>query len=212
MNKKKSQIKTRERISAYGEVFTGEKEVSAMLDLVASEANKIDSTFLEPACGNGNFLIQILERKMQTVKRKYKKVQYDYEKNLFVAVASIYGIDIQEDNVRECIERLYKYIEKEYKRLFKTTFDTEFLKSLHYVLETNIIFGNSLRYSNTYNDLILFAEWSMIESAVKRKDFVMVDMIAFSYMENKDHHIIKSTREYPTIHFKEVYKLGRQEL
>ena len=81
---------------------------------------------------------------MKVVKRKYKAIQSEYEKFLFIAVSSIYGIDIQEDNIQESIERLYKYIEKEYKKLFKISFDEDFLKSIKYVLENNLVIGDGL--------------------------------------------------------------------
>lgn len=209
MKKKEIQVKSKERVADFGEVYTQEKEVNAMLDLVKSECNKIESTFLEPACGNGNFLIKILERKMKVVKRKYKAIQSEYEKFLFIAVSSIYGIDIQEDNIQESIERLYKYIEKEYKKLFKISFDEDFLKSIKYVLENNLVIGDGLSCLKNDGQPILFAEWAFIGNDVKRKDYAMADMVAYSDIENKKCQILKSRKEYQKINFKEVYKLGK---
>ena len=88
------QIKSRERVSQRGEVFTAEREVNAMLDLVANECLRPDSRFLEPACGDGNFLSAILRRKLTELRRKYKKSPRDYEKQAMVAVGSFYGVGI----------------------------------------------------------------------------------------------------------------------
>ena len=102
------QIKSKNRVSYHGEVFTNEQEVNAMLDLVKDETDRIESRFLEPACGNGNFLAEILRRKLVRVKRQYTRNNLEYTKNSFLALTSIYGIDILEDNVEEYRERLFK--------------------------------------------------------------------------------------------------------
>ena len=102
-----SQIKSKERVAQRGEVFTAEREVNAMLDLVANECLRPDSRFLEPACGDGNFLSAILKRKLAELRRKYKKSPRDYEKQAIVAIGSLYGVDIMNDNVEVCRERLF---------------------------------------------------------------------------------------------------------
>ena len=104
----KSQTKSKERVRERGEVFTAEREVKAMCDLVKDETERIDSRFLEPACGDGNFLAEILTRKLEVVKRKYKKSTLDYEKNAVLAISSVYGVDIMQDNVLACPARLFK--------------------------------------------------------------------------------------------------------
>ena len=113
----KQQIKSRKRVAEHGEVFTNEREVKAMLDLVPlwNNANQaINATFLEPACGDGNFLSEIIDRKLTMIakhrKPNYKKDQPAYEKAMLVATGSIYGIDIMHDNVKECVARLYKIL------------------------------------------------------------------------------------------------------
>ena len=99
MTKKQgSQIKSKERVAERGEVFTNEREVKAMCDLVAQECDRIDSRLLEPACGDGNFLAEILERKLATVKKLHKRSAYDYERYSVLAVSSIYGVDIMQEN------------------------------------------------------------------------------------------------------------------
>ena len=96
------QVRSRQRVADHGEVFTGEREVNAMLDLVEQETERIDSRFLEPACGTGNFLAEILRRKLRVVAARYRRGRLDYERYGVLAVSSIYGIDILEDNVIAC--------------------------------------------------------------------------------------------------------------
>lgn len=104
-----TQIRSKERVLAYGEVFTDPREVNAMLDLVKPETDRIDSRFLEPACGDGNFLIEILRRKLaicetRVTAKRYTQLQNEHD--AVWAVSSIYGIEIQEDNASACRERL----------------------------------------------------------------------------------------------------------
>ena len=101
------QVKSRERVREHGEVFTAEREVTAMLDLVKEECENIDATFLEPACGDGNFLDEILRRKLGVCRKKYAQSAADYEKFSFLACTTLYGVDILADNVQRCRERLF---------------------------------------------------------------------------------------------------------
>ena len=101
------QIKSRERVVDHGEVFTNEREVNAMLDMVEGECERIDSRFLEPACGDGNFLAEVLRRKLEVVKRRYGSSSIDYERHAFVAVSSLYGVDLLSDNAAACRKRLF---------------------------------------------------------------------------------------------------------
>src|SRR6202030_1522308 len=101
-----AQVRTKERVADHGEVLTGQREVNAMLELVKQEAERIDSRFLEPACGDGNFLSVILEHKLAVVEKRYGRSQLDFERYAVLAVSSIYGIDILADNVRDCRKRL----------------------------------------------------------------------------------------------------------
>ena len=114
------QVKSKKRVADHGEVFTSEREVNAMLDLVKQETERIDSRFLEPACGTGNFLVEILNRKLKIVKDRYKKSQIEFERNAIIAISSIYGVDILQDNAIECRDRLFEIFEVIYTRLYKT--------------------------------------------------------------------------------------------
>ena len=126
------QIKSKARVSAHGEVFTADREVNAMLDLVKEETERIDSRFLEPACGNGNFLAKILERKLMVVRNRYAKNRADWELYALIAVGSAYGIEILQDNVDECRKRLYAIFLKEYQSIFpeQNVNTEEYLKKL----------------------------------------------------------------------------------
>src|SRR5579871_3434898 len=101
-----SHVVSKERVAEHGEVLTGQREVNAMLDLVKQETQRVESRFLEPACGNGNFLAEVLSRKLAIVEKRYRRSQGDYERYAVLAVSSVYGIDILEENVRQCRSRL----------------------------------------------------------------------------------------------------------
>ena len=111
------QVKSKQRVADHGEVFTAEREVEAMCDLVKQETERIDSRFLEPACGDGNFLSVILKRKLTVVTKKYRRSAYDWERNSLLALGSMYGVDIMLDNVLACQERLFEIWNKEYKKV-----------------------------------------------------------------------------------------------
>jgi len=138
-----TQVKSKKRVADHGEVLTGKQEVNAMLDLVKQETERIDSRFLEPACGTGNFLAEILRRKLRVVKEGCRKSQLEYERNAVLAVSSIYGIDILEDNVKECRYRLYGMFDWEYSSLYKRKAKNECREAVRYLLEKNIIWGDA---------------------------------------------------------------------
>ncbi|MBU6221080.1 MAG: SAM-dependent DNA methyltransferase, partial [Bacteroidetes bacterium] len=129
MNEKK-QVKSKKRVADHGEVFTNEREVNAMLDLVKHETERIDSRFLEPACGNGNFLAEVLRRKLKVVDERYGNNQMDWERYAVIAISSIYGVDILEDNAKECRERLYTIFDDFYTALFKDKCKEECRRSI----------------------------------------------------------------------------------
>jgi hypothetical protein len=175
------QIKLKERVKDYGEVFTREREVNAMLDLVKNETERIESRFLEPACGDGNFLAPIIERKLAIVNKKYRLSQTEFERMMFLAVSSIYGIELLQDNIEACIERLYKIINSLYIKLYKDKCKNEFRNSIKFVLRRNILQGDALTLKKTDGkEYIIFSEWSLINgSKVKRRDFQYSELADF---------------------------------
>ena len=183
-DKMEKQIKSRQRVADHGEVYTAEREVKAMCDLVSDECSRIDSRFLEPACGDGNFLAEILTRKLAAVKKKYKKSVIDYEKNALLAVSSIYGVDILADNVAACRERLFKIWRKEYKSVVKTAYSEDTEKSIRFILSKNIVCGNALTLmcvdeNGIDTDTpIIFSEWAFIMGAnMQRQDFTFSELL-----------------------------------
>ena len=171
------QVKSRKRVQDHGEVFTNEREVNAMLDMVKQETERIESRFLEPACGNGNFLAEVLRRKLAVVARQYKKSPDDYMRYAFVAASSLYGVDILEDNAQECRERLYGIVEAEAKRVIKNP-DALFLEAVRYLLHKNILCGDALTLKDSNGEPITFAEWSLVTGdKVKRRDFLLSELL-----------------------------------
>ena len=131
--------KSKQRVRDHGEVFTPDFIVDDMLNLVYNETQRIESRFLEPACGDGNFLIKILERKLDVVEKNYKVNQFDYEKYSLVAVSSLYGVELLADNTNKARERLYEYFVLRYKKVFKKKISEEFLKNIQFLFAKNII-------------------------------------------------------------------------
>lgn len=150
-----SQIKTKDRVRDLGEVYTNEREVRAMMDLVKETGYDIDARFLEPACGNGNFLEEILNRKLETVsKMTCNIVKFEY--SIIKSVSSIYGIDICMDNVNESRDRLFGIVKSFYSLNRNTTISSDgFYDSLRYVLEKNIILGDFINGQ----DNLIFSEF-----------------------------------------------------
>ena len=168
------QIKSKQRVADHGEVFTDDKEVGAMCDLVIEETQRIDSRFLEPACGDGNFLIEILKRKLNIVKKKYRKSNYDYERFSLLALGSIYGVELLEDNAKACRERLFKYWEKQYKQACKKDYDENTINSAKFILTRNI--------DDNGRDIeqpIIFSEWTLPfnDARMQRKDYTLDELV-----------------------------------
>ena len=182
-----SQIKSRKRVADHGEVFTAEREVNAMCDLVASECLRPDSRFLEPACGDGNFLAVILRRKLSELRRKYKKSPRDYEKQAIVAIGSLYGVDIMNDNVLACRERLFCIWDEEYTAHCGTDATDETREAARFIIGRNIINGNALTLMCVDSEgkdtkaPIVFSEWTLIGgSQMQRSDYTMADLLLYN--------------------------------
>lgn len=178
------QTKSKERVRERGEVFTNEREVKAMCDLVKQETERIDSRFLEPACGDGNFLAEILTRKLAVIKRKYSKSYLDYEKNAVLAASSIYGVDIMLDNVIACRERMFDIWDKQYKAVCKANCNEETRSAVKFILSRNIVCGNALtlycvdKNGNETSEPIVFSEWAFVTaSQLQRSDYTFAELL-----------------------------------
>lgn len=195
----------------YGEVYTRTREVNAMLDLVKQETERIESRFLEPACGTGNFLAEILTRKLRVVRSRYRKNQSDYEFYAIVAISSLYGIDILEDNVVACRKRLLDLFDRHHKYLFRE----KCLNAAAYILEKNIIWGNALTLT-TVGEVpqpIVFSEWTPVKvGKIKRRDFSFKELLSFAGTKEQplfsefgeDVFFPSPEREYPPVHFLKI--------
>ncbi len=209
----KQQVKSKKRVADHGEVFTNEREVNAMLDLVKIESERIESRFLEPAMGDGNFLAEVLNRKLNTVDDKYKSVQFEWERYAVISISSIYGVDILKDNAIECRIRLFNIFENRYKTRFNDKCSDDCRRSVQYLLERNILWGDALDFTNPETKRpIIFSEWSAVNgSLLKRRDYI------FKFLVEKTHQfsmfndqgnvgsIDEPVKDYPLIHF---LKLG----
>ena len=207
------QVKTKKRVTDHGEVFTSDREVNAMLDLVKQETERIDSRFLEPACGNGNFLAEVLKRKLTVVENRYRKSQLEWERNALIAISSIYGVDILEDNSLECQERLFTIFSKIYVGSFGSNAKEEFLKSIKFILKRNILWGDALDFTNPVTKKpIVFSEWSMVnENMIKRRDYIFKFLVEKTHQfsmfndEGNAEAIDEPVKDFPLVHF---LKLG----
>lgn len=213
-----NQVKSKKRVADHGEVFTAEREVNAMLDLVKQETERIESRFLEPACGNGNFLVKILERKLAVVDGRYAKSQLEWERYAVLAVSSIYGVDILQDNVSECRERLLELFDERYTKLYKTDCKEECRESVRYILDKNILWGDALtlKTPEEHPKPIVFAEWNAVNgSMIKRRDYTMANLLESQPIEGAnlfsdlgDQAFIPTpVAEYPLTHFLELKKI-----
>ena len=208
MNEKK-QVKSKKRVADHGEVFTNEREVNAMLDLVKHETERIDSRFLEPACGNGNFLAEVLRRKLKVVDERYGNNQMDWERYAVIAVSSIYGVDILEDNAKECRERLYTIFDDFYTALFKDKCKEECRRSIRFLFDRNILWGDALDFTNpSTKQPIVFSEWSAVNgSMLKRRDYMFKFLVEKSHQfslfndEGNPAAIDEPVKDFPLIHF-----------
>ena len=208
-NKKENQVKSKERIANHGEVYTSSREVNAMLDLVKQETERIDSRFLEPACGTGNFLAEVLERKLNVVKTRYAKSQIEYERYAVLTVSSIYGIDILQDNVEECRNRLFEIFNTHYSSLYKDNCKNECRNSIKYLLGRNIQFGDALDFTNPETKKpIIFSEWSAVNgSMLKRRDYMFKFLVEETHQftlfndEGEPAAIDEPVKDFPLIHF-----------
>lgn len=209
-HQEKAQVVSRQRVVEFGEVYTAQREVNAMLDLVAEKASDIEATFLEPACGDGNFLVAILERKLDTVK-KFRNPE-KYLLNVFKAVCSIYGIDIIWDNVVKSRKNMLNKLEQ---RLRKTVLIDEkersnFLKAIKYVLQKNIIHADTLEQlikatsknkNQEKNKSIWFSQWEFDDELVREKRFCnyqgkTTTTVKFGNIPKEHQHYLELAKKY----------------
>lgn len=212
-------VVSKKRVVDHGEVYTRTKEVNAMLDLVRQETERIESRFLEPACGTGNFLLEILKRKLTIVADRYKRSQLEFERYAVLAISSIYGIDILEDNIEVCRNRLFYLFDEKYRSLYQRKIKPACCETVRYILDRNIIHGDALTLKTVGENPqpIIFSEWSFAKgSMIKRRDFAFHQLIPEKESRQRtffdtvplqkndlgdEVFIPEPVREYPLIHF-----------
>jgi hypothetical protein len=204
-----SLIKSKTRVAAHGEVFTPPWMVEAMLNLVKDEAARIDSRFLEPACGGGNFLVQILRRKLAAVQMKYGKSDFERRHYALLALMCIYGIELLVDNIAECRANLLE-IFADYLNLNESD---DLYRAASYVLSQNLVHGDAIKMRTHNGQPIIFAEWGYLgKGKFQRRDFRLDILSGSSAFSAEDslfahlgkHELFTPTKTYPLLAVKEL--------
>jgi hypothetical protein len=209
MHRPKHYVKSKQRVIDHGEVFTPEWMVEAMLDLVKDETDRIDSRFLEPACGSGNFIVKILRRKLAAVELKYGKLDFERQHYALLALMCIYGIELLEDNIAECRANILKVL-AEYLNIDESD---DLYQAASYVISQNILRGDALTMRAPGGEPITFAEWGYLgKGKYKRRDFrfdVLTGSAAFSAEDSLfahlgKHEIFLPIKNYPPVTLREL--------
>ena len=193
-----SLLKSKKRVADHGEVFTPAWMVDAMLDLVKGETERIDSRFLEPACGSGNFLARILQRKLTAVELKFGRSDFEKRHYALFALMCTYGIELLADNIAECRANMLE-IFSDYLSLEESNV---FYRTASYVLSQNLIHGDALKMHTSHGQAITFAEWGYLgKGKFQRRDFrldMLSQMSAFPlFTYSGKYEIFKPTKTYP---------------
>jgi hypothetical protein len=200
-------VKSKQRVADHGEVFTPSWMVEDMLDLVKGESERIDSRFLEPACGSGNFLKVVLLRKLATVQARYGKSGFERNHYALFALMCIYGIELLEDNIRECRESLLSIFTAQ----LKIDAESHWCKAAVVVLNANIIHGDALTLKTPDGEAINFPEWGYLGSGkFQRRDFRYDSLTQRSSIEGslfeflEEHEVFVPTRTHAPMTVQEI--------
>lgn len=210
-----SLVKSKQRVADHGEVFTPAWMVEAMLDLVKDETERIDARFLEPACGSGNFIVQILKRKLAAVELKYGQSDFERRHYALLGLMCIYGIELLADNIAECRANVLK-IFADYLKLDESE---DLYRAATHVLAHNIVHGDALTMRAQDGQPISFAEWGYLgKGKYQRRDFrfdVLTGSSAFSaegslFADLGKHEIFVPTKTYPLVTVRELAALEEE--
>jgi hypothetical protein len=202
-------IKSKRRVADHGEVLTPGWLVEKMLDLVKGETGRIDSRFLEPACGSGNFLVPVLQRKLAAVEAKYGKSDFEKRHYALLAVMCTYGIELLADNIAECRANMLEVF-ADYLNLNETD---ELYLAATYVLSQNLVNGDALTMHTHDGQPITFAEWGNLgKGKFQRRDFRLDALIQMSFLSQEgslfahlaNHEIFTPTKTYPPMTMSEL--------
>lgn len=206
-------VKSKQRVADHGEVFTPDWMVEAMLDLVKDETARIDSRFLEPACGSGNFLVKILQRKLAAVEMKFGKSDFEKQHYALLGLMSIYGIELLADNIAECRDNMLEVF-SEYLNIDQ---ESDLYFAATYVLGQNLVHGDALTMLGSNGNPITFAEWGYLgKGRYQRRDFrfdILTGSSNFSsegslFAHLGKHEIFMPIRTYPPISLKDLAALS----
>ena len=198
-------VKSKQRVADHGEVFTPAWMVEAMLDLVKHESERIDSRFLEPACGSGNFLIPVLQRKLATVEQKYGKSEFEKRHHALFGLMCIYGIELLEDNAQECRDNLLEVFDS------YVGADPMWHGAANAVVHANIVQGDALSMTTSTGEPIVFPEWAYLtKGRFARRDFSYDSLTQRSAATGtlfdafEEHEIFVPVKEYPSASVSDV--------
>lgn len=210
-------IRSKKRVADHGEVFTPPWLVEKMLDLVKGETDRIDSRFLEPACGSGNFLVPVLQRKLAAVEEKFGKAGFERRHYALLALMCCYGIELLPDNIAECRANMlevfaeYLNLDEEADELFHAAF---------FVLSLNLVHGDAMTMRDVNGAPISVVEWGYLgKGKFQRRDFrldVLTGMASFSAQDSLfshlgRHEIFTPTKVYPPITARDLAGLASGE-
>lgn len=216
MKRSMNYTKSKQRVADHGEVFTPAWMVEAMLDLVKDETERIDSRFLEPACGSGNFLVKVLQRKLTAVELKYGKSAFERRHYALYAIMCIYGIELLSDNITECRATMLEIL-AEYLNLEQSD---DLYRAALYVLSQNLIFGDALKMRTHDDKAITFAEWGYLgKGKFQRRDFRLDSLTLSSSFSAEDslfsnlgrHELFTPSKTYPSMTISELGAAGSKE-
>jgi|JI8StandDraft_1071087.scaffolds.fasta_scaffold14524_2 transcriptional regulator with XRE-family HTH domain len=210
-------IKSKKRVADHGEVFTPPWLVKKMLDLVKGETERIDSRFLEPACGSGNFLVPILQRKLAAVELKYGKSDFEKRHYALVGLTCCYGIELLADNITECRANMLEV----FAAYLKLEEADELYRAAEHVLSLNLIHGDAMTMRDHAGDPILVVEWGyMGKGKFQRRDFRLDRLTGMAAFREEGtlfaglgrHEIFQPTPDrYPPMTVRELSSLGENE-
>ena len=204
-----SLIRSKQRVADHGEVFTPDWMVEAMLDLVKDETERIDSRFLEPACGSGNFLVRILKRKLAAVELKYGKNEFEKRHYALLGLMCTYGIELLTDNIAECKGNMLEVF-AEYLQMEETD---DLYHAASHVLAQNLVHGDALTMLTHEGQPMTFAEWGYLgKGRFQRRDFRLDVLTQASAWKNESelfataerHDIFSPVKSYPPMTVSEL--------
>jgi hypothetical protein len=210
-------IKSKQRVVDHGEVFTPAWMVDAMLDLVKGETERIDSRFLEPACGNGNFLVRVLQRKLAAVELKFGKSDFERRHYALLGVMCTYGIELLADNIAECRAEMLEILAG-YLRLDNAE---DCYRAASYVLSQNLVEGDALTMRTRDGQPITFAEWGYLgKGKFQRRDFRFDVLTQMSGVGSEGthspqlgkHEVFTPTKTYPPMTMRQLAGLTLKDV